>query len=363
MSHFSVLVVTRDEPSDDALATILQPWHEYECTGKEDQYVVDVDITEKVKEQFEKPEKVVTLVDGGVLSRWDQKLYTKKKRPGDVFGRDEFELPGGATESEISAVEARKHGIGYATLAECAKNYFGAKGRNGRFYDRTNPNKKWDWWQLGGRWTGKLVPGYDPNEDPSNKQTCGLCGGTGKRLDMECANGCNGCNGTGIETKWPTQWKSVADRMQLKNIPVEALRDFAERKAATDYDAVHAVLAGRPVITWTEAVSKNNGRYDLAREEYNNQQPLKDLRSKKLCEWDGPDEYLMPRAKYLRLAREGAMAPFALVKDGQWYERGKMGWWATVSDEKDKEQWYAEFAKLIDGLPPETWLSIVDCHI
>ena len=63
----------------------------------------------------------------------------------------------------------------------------------------------WDWYQIGGRWTG-VLDGYDPSADPANKETCYLCGGTGKRTDMEVANGCNGCRGTGIMEKWPTDW-------------------------------------------------------------------------------------------------------------------------------------------------------------
>jgi hypothetical protein len=71
----------------------------------------------------------------------------------------------------------------------------------------------WDWWVVGGRWTGALT-GYKPNEDPANRETCKLCGGSGDRAayrnearHLQHATGCNGCLGTGIETKWPTDWK------------------------------------------------------------------------------------------------------------------------------------------------------------
>lgn len=65
---------------------------------------------------------------------------------------------------------------------------------------------EYDWFQLGGRWTGKF-DGYDPQKDPKNSRTCTLCGGTGERKDMAVKNGCNGCNGSGKEILWPTQWK------------------------------------------------------------------------------------------------------------------------------------------------------------
>lgn len=49
--------------------------------------------------------------------------------------------------------------------------------------------------------------------------------------------------------------------------------------------------------------------------------------------------------------------------NGEWYEKGKMGWWGVVQDEKDPNQWYEEFHKLFDALPDDTLVSIVDCHI
>jgi hypothetical protein len=63
----------------------------------------------------------------------------------------------------------------------------------------------WDWYQIGGRWTGTF-DGYDPDTDPNNILICDLCLGTGKRKDMDVANGCNGCSGTGKMVTWPTQW-------------------------------------------------------------------------------------------------------------------------------------------------------------
>lgn len=54
---------------------------------------------------------------------------------------------------------------------------------------------------------------------------------------------------------------------------------------------------------------------------------------------------------------------FAVVKDGKWYERGKMGWWAVVTDDKIKEVWDAELKTLLEGLSPDTLLTMYDCHI
>jgi len=63
------------------------------------------------------------------------------------------------------------------------------------------------------------------------------------------------------------------------------------------------------------------------------------------------------------LERESSISTFAVLKDGVWYGRGRMGWWGVVSDEKDDNVWNNEFNKLIEELSDDTLLTIVDCHI
>lgn len=63
--------------------------------------------------------------------------------------------------------------------------------------------------------------------------------------------------------------------------------------------------------------------------------------------------------------------PFCLVDtDGNWHEKGKMGWWACVSDEKDGDEWENEvksYIKRLQELPDEERENIVvyaiDFHI
>jgi hypothetical protein len=73
----------------------------------------------------------------------------------------------------------------------------------------------WDWWSIGGRWTGHLSD-YEPRTDRRNMKVCWLCHGTGRR-DDEAADawraehpdydyGCNGCESTGIQVKFASHW-------------------------------------------------------------------------------------------------------------------------------------------------------------
>jgi hypothetical protein len=75
------------------------------------------------------------------------------------------------------------------------------------------------------------------------------------------------------------------------------------------------------------------------------------------------ERLLVSRDEYVADAERTSFQTFAVLKDGKWYERGEMGWWGVVRDEKDPDAWSREFAALIDGLPDDTLLTIVDCHI
>ena len=55
--------------------------------------------------------------------------------------------------------------------------------------------------------------------------------------------------------------------------------------------------------------------------------------------------------------------PFCVIIDGVWYERGKMGWWACVSDEKEKGDWNEEFMTLVKTLPEKSLVANYDFHI
>jgi hypothetical protein len=134
----------------------------------------------------------------------------------------------------------------------------------GAYKSTYNPNSKWDWYSIGGRWTGVLSD-YDPQKDTDNIETCYLCSGTGQRPDADYKS-CNGCEGKGTRLKLSSRWKK--------------------------YEGDIAPLSKLSV-------------------------PLPD-----------------------------AMRPFAiLTPDGKWHEKGHMGWWGMVSDEKDT--WKDEVDKIL----------------
>lgn len=52
-----------------------------------------------------------------------------------------------------------------------------------------------------------------------------------------------------------------------------------------------------------------------------------------------------------------------VTSDGEWHERGRMGWFGHVFDEADPGEWQARHAALVRAADAESWLTIVDYHI
>lgn len=198
-------------------------------------------------------------------------------------------------------------------------------GGTGKVMTTSNPDGQWDWYQVGGRWTGWLEPEYEPHMDPRNTEQCMLCvGHPGKRyfrkevlvepegLDAVFAQEedgvhtvmrptivsdplaeevpCNGCDGTGIAQKWPTEWVSHGD--------------------------------------------------------------------------------VQPIERYLELLNtEGVdVIPYALVTpDGTWHARAKMGWFGVTLEEKASQDEWADQVREIVAHTAETFpgtkATVVDCHV
>ena len=56
--------------------------------------------------------------------------------------------------------------------------------------------------------------------------------------------------------------------------------------------------------------------------------------------------------------------PYAFITpDGEWVERGEMGWFGVGSNEMDKDEWDAKFSEYLKTLDKDIILTQVDCHI
>ena len=366
MSHFAVLVITKSDPLQGGLLEkVMAPYHEYECTGDDNKYVQDIDITEQARKKYDEYTYTCFVDPQGKPHQKYSDEFKVKAVSGDIMARDTYVCPPAWTEEEIPANKletfrefvgsyysytAVKHGYkpnlkgdqkyGYMLLDE--------QGEVMKVIDRTNPNAKWDWYQVGGRYLGRLLV------KPNARGRVGKSGAfSNKPLHQDGVDSC--------------RWGDV---------DLDRMRDEAEARAAADYDSIAAVVKGRTFKSWPEVrrefgcldgdhVNWPEGAMEKARDAYHEQEVIKELSSHKdLFRWDGYEEYRQPREEFLAKARERALSSFAVItEDGKWYERGEMGWWGIVRDEKDVDTWDREFAKLLDNLTPDHYVTYVDCHI
>lgn len=55
--------------------------------------------------------------------------------------------------------------------------------------------------------------------------------------------------------------------------------------------------------------------------------------------------------------------PFCVIIDGEWYEKGEMGWWGMTHNEKEANDWHGEVLALLKELPADSEVYNVDFHI
>jgi len=212
-------------------------------------------------------------------------------------------------------------------------------------YSTYSPKSKWDWYSLGGRWKGflKLKEGKT-----------GVLGESG-------AGGNEAPKG------------NFADQAELGDIDIKRIIKDARAEAKKRYQKVEKAMGGsipKIKIKWAE-ICDDEGKYkDIEwskRNDIYHSQPEIELFNKNCKELVGffgsIDDYQLTKEEYIEDAGNGALSTFAVLKDGEWYEKGTMGWWGMVSDKKEQGNWNKEIVELLKGLPSNTLISIYDCHI
>lgn len=308
MSHFTVLVVT-DNGTDEQITCALQPFHEYECTGVKDEYVVAVEAEESREE---------------LLKDFDE-LY-----------KDDYE-----------------------SFDQFLKGYYGYEELNGKVIRWTNPNYKWDWWMVGGRWRGMLMINGETREALSHKRAL-----QNKRKPIpdsliEKTKGVRlgDPSWTNLNENVPVD---VVDSARKHQIDFDGMMRLEKDRARKDYKTFHEILGDGTFLTWEECLAKQPDDVKAAREEYNGQSVIKEFN-----EVFGPfldlSSFLKPEEDYVNEKAESAFSTFAVLYNGEWVEKGRMGWWACVTNEN--KEWAKDYQSILDSIPDDKYLTVVDCHI
>ena len=235
-------------------------------------------------------------------------------------------------------------------------------------YSTYNQDSKWDWYEIGGRWNGffALKPGA-----------------TGLPVRPHYS-----------EIGNPPDRAGRTDQARKGDIDLDLMRTEAAVQAAQDFQLMQDVARGiePPTEPWETVMRRAlgdlaetyfseaevstsdevdveiNRRIKQAREERGRHPFNQALRAARLCLWGDPyEEYCLghenPPAEYVRRARASVTSTYAMLIDGEWVARGEMGWFGISRGDLDRETWDTKVAETIDGLPDDTLLTLVDCHI
>lgn len=324
MSHFTVIVIGNDVEEQ------LEPYAEQEF---EEKYGVFKDTEEEsLQEYLNGDVEIVTLSNGEKYSKYNQMFRDFNAK---TFKKDTL-YPEGSTLSTGKFTEL------YPTFEEFMSGWHGTSERDsktGKYGYWHNPQAKWDWYQVGGRWSGffKLKQGFEQF--------------------AEAKIGLPGAFGNKPKNGW-------VDSIQLQYIDIEGMQNDAIKEAHETYDKIESILKGRTFPSWIETVNKYKDNIDLAREEYNSNLIVKDFNEANFHIWgDFYEDFGHSRQEYVEKCQNSVMVPYAVVKDGKWFQKGEMGWWGMSNDEMSQDEWNKKFWDMIKSLDPKTQLTLVDCHI
>lgn len=334
MSHFAVAVITAEAPTDEVLTRALQPFHQFECTGIKDQYVVPVDETEEQQADYQKDTFDAVFKDGVFLgTKFDDQFESFWKRES-VYGRssqDEFILPEnkGYELKEIPAKDIwtfeqyLKDWVGYSLDGE-----YSELTPDGKFLRYTNPNRTWDWWVVGGRWSNSLL----------------------------------------------TKSGEQVDSCMIGELDFEGQIQKLRASANAQYDLFETLIGQVPRTwrTWDEIYNDDSIKsIDEKHTVYTSQKAITAIHSNDTTHIFRPfglsiDDFKQSREDYVNKNSGKPFQCYNMLTTSEsdqehlgWYG-GEMGWWGMGTQEED---WETTYQNLLRSQPKDHYITIVDCHI
>lgn len=270
----------------------------------------------------------------------------EKGGPADYWAVDLFRKENGLNPDDTT--------LTWEQVAQVYNDRFSEDGdelhvdESGRAYTMStyNPDSKWDWYSIGGRWAGQFV--FRP-----------------QHKDLVIHG----------ERSWTNENDVImpghCDGGQKRALDLPRMRDEAAKEAKKTYATYAEVTAGTPdALPWsafTDNVSAGNGyTIDQAREEYHSQPRIIALQQNKdFGPFTNNEDFACGEKLYIERARARAVPGFALLTtDGHWMAPGDMGWFGMSTDSEGSRIGYWETANAyVEALPDDAWLISVDCHI
>lgn len=376
MSHF-VLLVALDKPEngdvEGKLAEMLAPFDEntevekykaYEDCGAAVNYWLYTSLASTAEEVAKGDRSSVRPYkpnEFGISSAYDTKRTEEEQWADMQVEAEKFkEFSNPPTWPEVVAYTNNR----WYPEGENEENYYSIlhyEEETDRAYTWStyNPDSKWDWYQIGGRWSGYFPVKLPFEPEYANRLVFGRQSWTNEGKPREA---------------WTTDGgpKGLLD--------LDGLRDKKGAEAATRYDLYQSLVEGLPeALPWsvfmdyaqaaTGTRQERSEAWDKARADYREQPRVSKVRDHEEFRWgmSGCEikEFSVSREFYVEKARQEAVPGFALMtKTGDWVTPGDMGWFGmSDGSEEDTAMFKAKANGYIESLTDDTLLVAVDLHI
>lgn len=354
MSHFSVIVTGRNVENQ------LQPFHEFECTGTDDQYVQNIDETEEYRKDYlSQTTTRLKSPDGSLHDPYADHFYrvptaeesgkigstagtgcghgmswtSRDWGDGNGYSTKVRFVPEGWEEVDVPVKDVKAfaewlsdyHSLPISVYFDTDPNVSDKEYKYGyvllhstgevkQVVRRTNPNRKWDRWQIGGRYSNRLILTDGSNANSAVKSSINY-------PMMEAAK--------------------ITEAAKIWNVAQEVFGNLPVHKSWEEMGRNRDAYWSQPRLqAWREKSKANNDLF-----------------------WMSADDFLVSRDQYIKQAADSAYGAFAFLHEGQWTEKGSVGWFGCASNEKTDGDWYSWLRSQIEFLPSETLITVVDCHI
>ena len=304
MSHFSVLVVGDVDYQ-------MAPFHEYECDGIDDEFVVDVEYPqEKILADYEKYD-----------DKDEQGNHTRTLLEFIKYWYGGDNTPVLESKDEINT-----------NRDEQKWGYILKDGDTYRYFRHTNPNKFYDYYGTG----YKAFKLKNSDEWVNNARK--------KDIDFEA------------------MFKNKEEKARATyRLAIEKLGGVVptlDHTWASLVDKYYPTDGSEPVLTKDEAMVIYNSQPDVVAW---NKIPMGE-KIENFGIFCNVDEFCCTEDEYVRNKSVHALS-FGFVRDRKYVSNGDMGWWAMVANEKNPISWDEEYEKFIKSLPANAELTMLDCHI
>jgi len=348
MSHFTVLVRFSDAFKNShggvqqAINEMLAPYQENNMEDCPKEFLEFNDVEKEYRKKYkEESQELVRMPDGKLISKYNDRF--KKLKDGSKYSYDRI-IP---DDCELVNVPHNQH---YATFEKFMEDYgdYEKDESTGKYGYWENPNAKWDWFQIGGRWQGCLHVKKGARSAKNGEPSLLMKDHKFEDDKVDAAQKCD------IDFEG---WKADTDKQleewwkKYQQLLKGTLKEDDNPFYGMHYDLCQMGLRETPAV--------NDKEIEAARKK-----SPKDRSKWPEAVWMTKEITKAELEINYRWRFEFNTYAACTEKEG-WLEKGKMGWFGCSTDKsEDREKWGKSFFnRFFLNAPEDEWFAVVDCHI